>query len=72
MKVQAFLHEMLKDGNPVLQKEIEKAGEAKGFTSRQLRTARENLGIHTGKEPGKMGGGWFWQLPNPDAGRYHY
>jgi hypothetical protein len=72
MKVQAFLHEMLKDGNPVLQKEIEEAGYAKGFTEKQLRTAGERLGVHVFKEPGKMDGRWFWRLSNPDEGRYHY
>jgi hypothetical protein len=72
LKVQAFLHEILKDGKPVLQKEIEAAAKAEGFTEKQLRTARERLGIHTNKEEGKMGGGWFWQLPDPSEGRYHY
>jgi hypothetical protein len=72
LKLQAFLREILKDGKPVAQKEIEEAGAAKGFTGKQLRTAREKLGIHVDKESGKMGGGWFWQLPNPDEGRYHY
>lgn len=72
LKVQAFLHEMLKDGKPVPQKEIEKAAEEKGFTEKQLRTAKERLGVHANKEEGKMGGGWFWQLPDPSEGRYHY
>jgi putative DNA primase/helicase len=71
-EVQAFLREMLKDDKMVLQKEIEEAGEAKNFTPKQLRTAREKLGVHVFKEPGKMTGPWFWQLPNPDEGRYHY
>jgi hypothetical protein len=71
-KVQAFLREMLKDDKPVLQKEIEEAAEKNGFTGKQLRTAREKLGVHVFKEPGKMGGPWFWQLSNPDEGRYHY
>ena len=44
-KVQAFLREMLKDGKPVPQKEIEEAAAAKGFTDKQLRTAREKLGV---------------------------
>jgi hypothetical protein len=71
-KVQAFLREMLKDGKPVPQKEIEEAGAKNGFTEKQLRTAREKLGIHADKEAGKMTGGWFWQLPNPNDGKYYY
>ena len=72
LKVQAFLREMLKDGKPVPQKEIEEAAKAKGFTEKQLRNAREALGIHTDKEPGTMTGGWFWQWPDPSEERYHY
>jgi hypothetical protein len=72
LKAQAFLRELLKDGKPVPYKEIEKAAEAKGFTEKQLRTAREKLGIHSDKESGKMGGQSLWQLPNPSEGKYHY
>jgi hypothetical protein len=71
-KVQAFLRELLKDNKRIAQKEIEEAAAKKGFTPRQLRTARERLGINPVKETGKMGGGWFWQLPDPGEGRYHY
>src|SRR5262249_26914044 len=71
-KVQAFLRELLKDNKRVAQKEIEEAAAKKGFTPRQLRTARERLGINPVKETGKMGGSWFWQLPDPGEGRYHY
>jgi hypothetical protein len=72
IKVQAFLRELLKDGKQVPQKEIEEAAEAKGFTAKQLRTAREKLGIHTDKEKGTMSGGWVWQLPDPSKGKYHF
>jgi putative DNA primase/helicase len=71
-KVQAFLREMLKDGRAVPQKEIEEAATKKGFTDKQLRTAKEKLGVHVDKEPGKMTGGWFWQLPDPSDGKYYY
>lgn len=71
-KVQAFLREMLKDGKAVPQKEIEDAAAKKEFTEKQLRTARQNLSIHVFKEPGTMNGGWFWQLPNPGEGSYHF
>jgi putative DNA primase/helicase len=64
LKVQAFLHEILKDGKPALQKEIEEAAEVKGFTKKQLRVAREKLGVHVAKKPGKMTGPWFWRLPS--------
>jgi hypothetical protein len=46
-KVQAFLREMLKDDKPVPQKEIEEAAAKKGFTSKQLRTAREKLNLES-------------------------
>jgi putative DNA primase/helicase len=72
LKAQAFLREMLKDGKPVPQKEIEDAAEKKGFTPKQLRTARQNLGVDVFKEPGTMSGGWFWQLPNPSKESYYY
>jgi AAA domain len=71
-KVQAFLREVLKEGKPVPQKEIEEAATKKSFTEKQLRTAREKLSVHVFKEPGKMDGGWFWQLPDPSAGKYYY
>ena len=71
-KVQAFLQETLKDSKAVPQKEIEEAAAKKGFTEKQLRTAREKLGIHVSKEPEKMDGAWFWQLPNPAEGKYYY
>jgi hypothetical protein len=62
-KVQAFLRETLKDGKLVPQKEIADAAAAKGFTEKQLRTAKDKLGIHVDKEHGKMVGGWMWRLP---------
>jgi len=71
-KVQAFLREMLKDDKMVRQKEIEEAATKHDFTSKQLRTARAKLGVHVSKEPGKMDGPWFWQLPKASEGRYYY
>ena len=65
-KVQAFLREMLKDGKVVPQKEIEDAAMAKGFTDKQLRTAKEKLGVVSAKEKGKMKGPWYWSLGGTD------
>jgi hypothetical protein len=62
-KVQAFLRAMLRGGKQVLEKEIKAAAEAKGFTDKQLRTAKEKLGVETEKEKGKMVGDWLWRLP---------
>jgi hypothetical protein len=64
-KVQAFLRELLMDGkgSVVPQKDIEEAAEKKGFTDKQLRTAKEKLHIESFKEPGKIPGRWFWYWP---------
>jgi putative DNA primase/helicase len=61
-KVQRFLRDLLADGKPVTVKEVEAAAAKHGFTTDQLRTARQRLGIVPFKEPGVMGGGWLWQL----------
>jgi putative DNA primase/helicase len=62
VKVQAFLCEMLKGGKEVPAAEIEAAAKAKGFSEKQLRTAREKLTIETIPVPGKMAGGRMWKL----------
>jgi putative DNA primase/helicase len=70
-KVQAFLRDLLKDGKQVPQKEVEEAATARGFTDKQLRIAKEKLGVQAIKEKGDMKGGWLWCLPSaspPDGG----
>jgi hypothetical protein len=60
-KVQEFLKEMLSDGRPVEEKIIREYGEQRGFTIKQLRTAKEKLGIESEKTG--FDGGWKWVLP---------
>jgi hypothetical protein len=62
-KVQAFLREMLVEavsrGNPrIEEKHIREQGEQRGFTIKQLRTAKEKLGIKSEKTG--FDGGWVW------------
>jgi putative DNA primase/helicase len=63
IEAQKFLREMLKDGARVAQKVIIEEATARGFSTKQLRTAREALGI----QPSKAGltGGWEWKLKPP-------
>lgn len=59
-EVKRFLRDMLKTGEPVAQKEIEEQATALGFSAKQLRTAREALGISASKSA--FGGGWEWKM----------
>jgi putative DNA primase/helicase len=61
-KVQAFLSEILMGGQPVPQKHIEAEAAKRGFSSHQLRTAREKLHIR----PKKTAREWTWA--DPDQG----
>jgi hypothetical protein len=70
--VQEFLRETLKGGKPVRQEEIEQAPKTKGFTDKQLRTARRALSVEVVKESGDGPGDLLWQLPNPSEGRHYY
>jgi hypothetical protein len=64
-KVQDFLRGMLRDGNPVPQKHIVEEGKQRhGFTEKQLRTAKENIGAVSDKRLD----GWVWVLPPKGAG----
>jgi hypothetical protein len=59
-KVQEFLKVILNSGNPVLQSYIAEEGKQRhGFTDKQLRTAKEKLGIVSDKTLD----GWTWALP---------
>jgi hypothetical protein len=61
--LQELLLEILGKG-PVLMKEVEEATtEARTFTAKQLRDAREKLGIESFKETGVQNGPWWWRLP---------
>jgi predicted P-loop ATPase len=71
-EIEAFLRETLKDGKPVPQQEIEEAAKAKGFTEKQLRTARRNLSIEIIKEPGKEHDCLLWCLPDFNKGSHYY
>lgn len=59
-EVQAFLFEVLKDGQPVPQKHIEAEAAKRGFSAHQLRTAREKLHI----QPKKTAKEWTWAHPD--------
>ena len=58
-----FLKELLRDGG-MDQKDVVRAGKEAGFTERNLRTAREALGIKPQKEGFAGAGRWIWQLPS--------
>jgi hypothetical protein len=60
-KVQDFLRDMLSDGSSVEETIIRDHGEQRGFTIKQLRTAKEKLGIRSEKTG--FSGGWKWFLP---------
>jgi RecA-family ATPase len=60
-KVQAFLKEMLMDGKSVEEKVIKEYGDQRGFTDKQLKTAKAKLGIKSEKTG--FDGGWKWFLP---------
>ena len=55
-----WLRDALKNG-PRLARDVQQAAKQDGITDKQLRTARERLGIH----PTKSGfeGGWMWVCP---------
>ena len=57
------MHEMLIDGKDVLAKEIEASAKTEGFSTKQLRTAGEKIGVIKWKETGTLKGDWFWRLP---------
>jgi putative DNA primase/helicase len=58
-KVQAFLHELLKDGQPMLVKTIMEEGAKAGFSYRQLYNAKTKIRtINSTQTPT----GWTWQL----------
>jgi hypothetical protein len=54
-----FLQRMLSDG-PMDQTEIVRLGKEAGFTEKNLRTAREKLGVTPEKEGFGEGGKWVW------------
>ena len=54
-----FLEEMLKEG-PMDQAEVVRLGKEAGFTLKNLRTARENLGVKPRKEGFGANGKWVW------------
>jgi hypothetical protein len=55
------------DGGPVDQTEIVRRGKEAGFTEKNLRTAREKLGVTTRKEGFGAGGKWVWAPPGGGA-----
>ncbi|MCK1417642.1 AAA family ATPase [Bradyrhizobium sp. CW4] len=57
-KVQAFLRDLLEDGKPVPQKIIQAEAEKRGFTYKQLDTAKRKIGVVSTQTPE----GWTWQL----------
>ena len=63
--VQRFLYEILKGGEPVAQKEIEEQATTLGYTAKQLRTAREHMGIVLAKTGFGATGEWVWKYTPP-------
>ena len=63
----AFLLDVLVSG-PVPVTRIEERGAAHGFSRKQLRCARQHMGIVSFKEAGKPHGHWFWALPQHTTG----
>lgn len=58
----AFLMNLLANG-PMQTTIIEELGATRGFNSRQLRCAKERMGIVAFKKKGKVGGPWLWTTP---------
>jgi len=56
------LFDLLATG-PKLTREVFTEAKVAGFTDKQIRTARENLGIKPTKSTGAFHGGWVWALP---------
>jgi hypothetical protein len=61
-EVRTFLKSILADG-PRLYDEIVEEGDQLGFTKRQLKFAKQKLGVTSLKEHGVAHGPWLWQLP---------
>ena len=57
-----LLMDVLANG-PVPATIVEARGAAHGITRKQLRRARERMGIVPFKETGKINGRWLWALP---------
>jgi hypothetical protein len=57
-----FLQQLLRDG-PVDQTEAVRLGAEAGFSEKNLRMARENLGVKPTKEGFGAVGKWVWKLP---------
>lgn len=57
-----WLFDLLTHG-PKPAKEVFAEGKDAGFTEKQVRTAREKLGITPTKSTGSFHGGWRWSLP---------
>ncbi|WP_297926048.1 AAA family ATPase [Metallibacterium sp.] len=60
----SFLRDLLADG-PMSARDIKAEARDFGLTEKQLRNARERLGIKPRKAG--MDGGWMWELPAEDA-----
>ena len=60
IKVRKFLTETLQSKGPVAAEDIIEEGQRRGFSERQLRTAREKLGLELDKSG--LDGGWTWEL----------
>jgi AAA domain/Toprim-like len=59
-KVKDLLRGILGGGDPVPYKQIEEEAAQHGFTRKQLRRAKDKLGVESSKDGVK--GGWLWQL----------
>jgi putative DNA primase/helicase len=62
-KVRQFLRTLLADGQPKLYSEIVDEARQRGFTPKQLTTAKDKLGVISKKGTNNVHGPWNWELP---------
>lgn len=58
----SFLRDVLEEGEPCTQKEIERMAKLRGLSMKTVRRAKKELQIMSRKEPGSDGG-WVWEWP---------
>lgn len=64
-EIQQFLRTVLADGEPKPYKDIVDEAQQHGFTVKQLKTAKEKLGVTSEKDG--VRGGWMWQWRDAGA-----
>jgi hypothetical protein len=67
-QAKTFLRDLLADGKPMLQQEIEELAKAEDIAMKTLRRAKKDLKIRSVKSE-KQDGGWEWRWPATTAGK---